>query len=64
MTSFACWLVAVSVENVFRDAAATWALSTPNYGGGRLVVVLGEGVNVVTISNSFVVAPDIAASDL
>ena len=62
MTSLACWLVVV--DNVFSDVAAAWALLTPNYGGGRLVVVLGEGVNVVTISNSFVVAPDIAASDL
>lgn len=43
MTSFAGWLV-----------PAALALSTPNRGGGRLALALGEGVNVVVISNPFV----------
>jgi len=65
MTSFARWLLAIAVDNVFRGVAAAWALSTLNCGGGgRLVLAPGAGVNVVVICNPFVAAPNIAASDL
>jgi hypothetical protein len=61
--SFACWLV-VAVDNVFKGVAAAWALSTtPNCGGGKLVLALGEGVDVVTISNLFVGVPNTTVSD-
>ena len=65
-SSFACWLVvavaAVVVDNVFKGVAAAWALSTPNCGGGRQVLALGEGVDVVIISNPFVGVPNTAVS--